>query len=79
MLKKMVNGVEVEMSAEEEAQIREEWAKNESEAAKNEYARNRLSEYPTIRDQLDLIYHEGLDSWKDKIKSIKDKYPKPTE
>ena len=30
-----------------------------------------------IKDQLDLIYHSGIDAWKDKIKETKDKYPKP--
>ena len=42
-----------------------------------EYARNRAKEYPTVVDQLDLIYHSGLDAWKAKIKETKDKYPKP--
>ena len=42
-----------------------------------EYARNRAKEYPTVVDQLDLIYHSGVDAWKAKIKETKDKYPKP--
>ena len=42
-----------------------------------EYARNRAKEYPTVVDQLDLIYHSGVDAWKEKIKETKDKYPKP--
>jgi hypothetical protein len=42
-----------------------------------EYARNRASEYPAIVDQLDEIYHNGIDSWKAVIKVTKDKYPKP--
>jgi hypothetical protein len=36
----------------------------------------RQSEYPTIQDQLDKIFHEGLDAWKADIQAIKDKYPK---
>jgi hypothetical protein len=28
-------------------------------------------------DQLDKIYHEGIDEWKKTIKAVKDKYPKP--
>jgi hypothetical protein len=32
--------------------------------------------YPPIEDQLDMIYHEGVDAWKLKIKEVKDKYPK---
>ena len=40
------------------------------------YARNRKAEYPTIADQLDDIYHNGIDAWKATIKVTKDKYPK---
>ena len=42
-----------------------------------EYKDLRIKEYPPIQDQLDEIYHNGLESWKAKIKIIKDKYPKP--
>lgn len=41
-----------------------------------EYARNRRIEYPSIADQLDDIYHNGIDAWKATIKTTKDKYPK---
>ena len=44
---------------------------------KLEYSYNRRVEYPTIQDQLDKIFHEGLDAWKADIQAIKDKYPKP--
>ena len=37
---------------------------------------NRVKEYGSWQDQLDEIYHEGLDSWKTRIASIKAKYPK---
>jgi hypothetical protein len=40
-------------------------------------AENRRNEYPSIIDQLDEIYHNGIDSWKAVIKTTKDKYPKP--
>ena len=40
------------------------------------YQRNRASEYPSIADQLDDIYHNGIDGWKTTIKAVKDKYPK---
>ena len=42
----------------------------------NEYQRKRASEYPSIADQLDDIYHNGVDGWKATIKTTKDKYPK---
>jgi len=54
----------------------------ENEYTNNAYQRNRQIEYPTITDQLDMQYHDavnGTTTWKDKIKSIKDKYPKPSE
>jgi hypothetical protein len=37
----------------------------------------RRVEYPSIHDQLDTLYHHGLDAWKAQIKEVKDKYPKP--
>ena len=40
------------------------------------YSRSRAKAYPSIKDQLDLIYHSGIDAWKAKIKETKDKYPK---
>ena len=40
------------------------------------YQRDRAAEYPSVVDQLDLIYHSGVDAWKAKIKETKDKYPK---
>ena len=40
------------------------------------YVGARVAEYPPIEDQLDKIYHDGVESWKADIKAIKDKYPK---
>ena len=40
------------------------------------YTEARKAEYPLIEDQLDKIYHSGIDAWKSDIKVIKDKYPK---
>ena len=45
--------------------------------AATKYQRDRAAEYPTWQDQLDKIYHSGIDAWKADIKKIKDKYPKP--
>ena len=41
------------------------------------YKSQRKAEYPSIEDQLDDIYHNGIDAWKATIKVTKDKYPKP--
>ena len=47
------------------------------ELAKLDYQAKRQREYPTVVDQLDSIYHNGIDAWKATIKTTKDKYPKP--
>ena len=41
-----------------------------------EYKEARAAEYPPLGEQLDKIYHSGVDAWKVDIKAIKDKYPK---
>ena len=41
------------------------------------YDMKRKKEYPNLNDQMDKIYHEGIDAWKnDMIKPVKDKYAK---
>jgi len=40
------------------------------------YVDARKAEYPPLEEQLDKIYHSGIDAWKTDIKAIKDKYPK---
>ena len=42
----------------------------------NKYQRDRAMAYPSIKDQLDDLYHNGIDGWKKTIKTVKDKYPK---
>ena len=44
----------------------------------NVYQEKRKLEYPSWEDQLDKIYHSGVDAWKEDVKAIKDKYPKQT-
>jgi len=53
-------------------------ARSELNAAYNavKYKRDRAAEYPSVVDQLDDIYHNGIDAWKATIKTTKDKYPK---
>ena len=59
-----------------DAEIDAEIKRLEDEYDANEYQRSRASEYPSIADQLDEIFHNGIDSWKAIIKQTKDKYPK---
>ena len=79
MGKKLVNNVVMDLTPEEE----QEKINREAEAAiekadydAKEYQRKRQAEYPRIEDQLDEIYHSGIDAWKATIKATKDKYPK---
>ena len=42
------------------------------------YIQKRQEAYPAIGEQLDYIFHHGLEAWKtDIIKPIKDQFPKP--
>ena len=47
-----------------------------TEFNKQNYKNQRAEEYPSVVDQLDDIYHNGIDAWKATIKATKDKYPK---
>ncbi len=42
-----------------------------------DYVAKRTNAYPSIEDQLDKIFHEGIDAWKADMQAIKNKYPKP--
>ena len=65
------------LTSEQRQKLDEEITKLQTEYDNAAYQRNRASEYPSIVDQLDDIYHNGVDGWKSTIKSTKDKYPKP--
>ena len=41
------------------------------------YADSRREKYPSIEDQLDLMYHGGYDAWKASIDAVKTQFPKP--
>ena len=50
-----------------------------SDASKVAYKQQRLEEYPNFGEQLDYIYHHGIDKWKtDIVDPVKTKYPKPS-
>jgi len=49
----------------------------EALVAANAYKDQRAQAYPSIADQLDTIYHEGIDAWKATIAAVKQEYPKP--
>ena len=91
-LYKNVNNTRIELSSSEyDAQI-DEWATNAAAQDVKDAIINdggSHADYKEIRkrayidsvgdipDQLDYIYHNGLDAWKVKIKEVKDRYPKP--
>ena len=58
------------------ADIEAKMAELQTEYDNNKYQRDRAAEYPNIKDQLDDIYHNGIEGWKATIKTTKDKYPK---
>ena len=61
-----------------EQEIEEKIAELQYQEEVNVYQEKRKLEYPDWGDQLDKIYHSGIDAWKADIKVIKDKYPKQT-
>ena len=64
--------------ADSEAQAQAQAEADEADRIANmTYAEKRQAEYPPITDQLDDIYHNGIDGWKSTITAIKNKYPKP--
>jgi len=40
------------------------------------YQELRAKAYPSIADQLDTIYHSGIDVWKAAITAVKEEFPK---
>jgi hypothetical protein len=58
------------------AEVSAKQAELQTEYDNNQYQRDRANEYPAIVDQLDDIYHNGIDGWKTTIQAVKDKYPK---
>jgi len=67
-----LDGTEVISKADIEAKVIE----LETAYDNAEYQRDRAKEYPSIAEQLDDLYHNGIDGWKATIKTTKDKYPK---
>jgi hypothetical protein len=57
-------------------EITAEVTRLQAEYDNNAYQRQRATAYPSIADQLDQIYHEGLDAWKATILAVKEEFPK---
>ena len=90
-LTKVTDGVRSTLSTAEYNATINQWAQasfdQEVEAAliadggtSPKYAQYRVAAYPSIGDQLDMQYHDLVDStttWADTIAAVKSKYPKP--
>lgn len=59
-----------------ELELINECKRLQAEYEAKEYQRLRKSAYPSIEDQLDLLYHDGYDAWKSAISAVKSQYPK---
>ena len=60
-----------------EEQIQAKLAELQAEYDSKQYQRDRASAYPSTEDQLDMLYHQGIEGWKTEIKKVKDAHPKP--
>lgn len=69
--------LDTEQTQPTEAEITAEVARLQAEYEANEYQRQRAAAYPSLPDQLDQIYHDGIDAWKATIAAVKMQYPKP--
>jgi hypothetical protein len=75
-MNKYVNG-ELKLVNEDDRILREMQIESSlKDDLKTKYARDRATDYPAIADQLDDIFHNGIDGWKATIQLTKDKYPK---
>ena len=69
--------LDTEQTQPTEAEIQAEITRLEADYAAKQYQRDRAAAYPSIPDQLDVIYHQGVDAWKEQIAAIKAAHPKP--
>ena len=68
------SGVEISL---DKTALEAEIKKIESELDAVKYQEDRRRSYPSMGDQLDYIYHNGIEKWKtDIVDPIKTKYPK---
>ena len=68
--------LDTEQTQPTQAEIDAELIRLQAEYDSNQYQRDRATDYPAIADQLDDIFHNGIDGWKATIQLTKDKYPK---
>ena len=77
-LYKQVNNERLEFTDDDYNQAITDLANSKFDQQENGYKEARLAEYPAIGDQLDYIFHNGIEAWKtDIIQPIKEAHPKP--
>ncbi len=74
---KMVDGATIELTEAENNQRLADGEAAQAELEARAWLDGRLSEYPAIPEQLDNIFHNGIDAWTADIQAIKDEFPKP--
>jgi hypothetical protein len=72
----VIEWLDTEQTRPTDAEITAEVTRLQAEFDSNQYQRDRATDYPAIADQLDDIFHNGIDGWKATIQLTKDKYPK---
>mgnify|MGYP003110304026 CR=1 FL=1 len=60
-----------------ESEIQAKLAELQADYESKQYQRDRAAAYPSWQDQLDNIFHNGINAWKADIQAIKDQFPKP--
>ena len=71
-----IQWLDTEQTQPTEAEITAEVTRLQAEYDNKEYQRQRAAAYPSIADQLDQIYHGGIDAWKLTITAVKEEFPK---
>ena len=75
---KQVNNERLPISDDDFEQMVIDCANNKFNEQEFGYIQKRQEAYPAIGEQLDYIFHNGLDAWKtDIIQPIKNQFPKP--
>ena len=74
---KVVNNQPVFETDLSDAIIQQKIAEIQADYDSKQYERDRADAYPSWQDQLDNIFHNGIDAWKADIQAIKDQFPKP--
>ena len=60
-----------------EKEINDKLTELQADYDAKKYQRDRAADYPSWQEQMDLLYHGGVDALKAELKKTKDKFPKP--